>query len=383
MTKLTTERLEEIAKLEITEFSNGMDIAKDAYQSVGSSEIVLMARQLLAYEQAAEHPAARITWDGSEFSVSNVSEDFLYGGTAVYLAPVLPKQPELVDLSQQVEILNKILNWILKELPVPTQKASAMAIRLSSVINVISDLEVSAPAQPIIPERLIQAINRLLDNDGSRGCFDALEQHRAKTELELLLAAAQQNEPKNIPENIPEQPVSELRARAISLYKPPFKFDFGYIWDADGQMVADQNLNEDGQILRVRGWGRISYLENPEALQDEVGEVIALALSNYWNLHIAADLIQPVSEPYKLPDGWVMVPQQIFLDASDIESICSQCGDGHKSGYGDFTDGLLWVGDIQCDNGTIMHGLHISSSDYQEEGGLTLAEFKAPVQESE
>lgn len=92
---------------------------------------------------------------------------------------------------------------------------------------------------------------------------------------------------------------------------------------------------------------------------------------------------QPVSEPYKLPDGWVMVPQQIFLDASDIESICSQCGDGHKSGYGDFTDGLLWVGDIQCDNGTIMHGLHISSSDYQEEGGLTLAEFKAPAQEGE
>lgn len=101
MTKLTTERLEEIAKLEITEFSNGMDIAKDAYQSVGSSEIVLMARQLLAYEQAAEHPAARITWDGSEFSVSNVSEDFLYGGTAVYLAPVLPKQPEQCEVSQK------------------------------------------------------------------------------------------------------------------------------------------------------------------------------------------------------------------------------------------------------------------------------------------
>ncbi|KPD01753.1 hypothetical protein M992_2878 [Moellerella wisconsensis ATCC 35017] len=39
------------------------------------------------------------------------------------------------------------MNWILKELPVPTQKASAMAIRLSSVIDIISDLEVSAPAQ--------------------------------------------------------------------------------------------------------------------------------------------------------------------------------------------------------------------------------------------
>lgn len=54
-------------------------------------------------------------------------------------------------------------------------------------------------AQPVIPIGLVQAINRLLDNDGSRGCFDALEQHRAKTELERLLAAAQQNEPQNIP----------------------------------------------------------------------------------------------------------------------------------------------------------------------------------------
>jgi len=202
----------------------------------------------------------------------------------LYAAPVLPKQPGLLSIG---ELLHRLEEQT-------------------------GEKWVEESAQPIIPERLIQAINRLLDNDGSRGCFDALEQHRAKTELELLLAAAQQNEPQNIPENIPEQPVSELRARAISLYKPPFKFDFGYIWDADGQMVADQNLNEDGQILRVRGWGRISYLENPEALQDEVGEVIALALSNYWNLHIAADLIQPVSEPYKL---------EIDMDDADHFSI--------------------------------------------------------------
>lgn len=240
MTKLTTERLEEIAKLEITEFSNGMDIAKDAYQSVGSSEIVLMARQLLAYEQAAEHPAARITWDGSEFSVSNVSEDFLYGGTAVYLAPVLPKQPE--HSRQHFESLcNQFWNW---------------------------------------------------------AELDEIDQD--------------------------EEPRLE--------------------------------------------WNGSNYTHR-----------VTAAL---WKMYQAAPA-QPVSEPYKLPDGWVMVPQQIFLDASDIESICSQCGDGHKSGYGDFTDGLLWVGDIQCDNGTIMHGLHISSSDYQEEGGLTLAEFKAPAQEGE
>lgn len=276
MTKLTIETLKEII---------------GSYPEDSDEIECVMARQLLAYEQAAKNPVA---WRVSSFSglptvtfYEDVKDSMIASGqnpVPLYAAPVLPKQPGLLSIG---ELLHRLEEQT-------------------------GEKWVEESAQPIIPERLIQAINRLLDNDGSRGCFDALEQHRAKTELELLLAAAQQNEPKNIPENIPEQPVSELRARAISLYKPPFKFDFGYIWDADGQMVADQNLNEDGQILRVRGWGRISYLENPEALQDEVGEVIALALSNYWNLHIAADLIQPVSEPYKL---------EIDMDDADHFSI--------------------------------------------------------------
>ncbi len=80
-----------------------------------------------------------------------------------------------------------------------------------------------------------------------------------------------------------------------------------------------------------------------------------------------------------IPEGYVLVPQQIFLKPSDIESICSQCGDGHESGYGDFTDGLLWIGNIQCDDGSIVHGLHISSADYSEEGGVTVCEFAAGI----
>lgn len=90
--------------------------------------------KLLAYEQAARN---------SDLKTLVISEivDFYSGFES-------PCEPEIVDeaQSQQVEILNRILNWILKELPVPTQKASAMAIRLSSVIDVISDLELSAPA---------------------------------------------------------------------------------------------------------------------------------------------------------------------------------------------------------------------------------------------
>lgn len=57
------------------------------------------------------------------------------------------RKPELVDLSQQIELLNRILSWILKKLPTPTQKAAAMAMRLSSVIEIISNLELPAQGQ--------------------------------------------------------------------------------------------------------------------------------------------------------------------------------------------------------------------------------------------
>lgn len=73
--------------------------------------------------------------------------------------------------------------------------------------------------------------------------------------------------------------------RARKLYRPPFKYDpmGGYIWDSDGNMVAD----EAGKAMRLRGWGRIGYMENPEALQDAVGELIANVLTEGWGTSIA------------------------------------------------------------------------------------------------
>lgn len=79
--------------------------------------------------------------------------------------------------------------------------------------------------------------------------------------------------------------MSEINSRALAIYKPPFRFDrYGYIWDADNHMVADNHIEKDadGAALRVRGWGRISYLEDAEQLQDEVGRMIAQALTEYW-----------------------------------------------------------------------------------------------------
>lgn len=77
--------------------------------------------------------------------------------------------------------------------------------------------------------------------------------------------------------------IENLRDKAVSLYKPPFRFEHGYILDAESRIVADNDVEDaDGAALRVRGWGRIGHMENAEALQDEVGNVIALAMTEFW-----------------------------------------------------------------------------------------------------
>lgn len=79
--------------------------------------------------------------------------------------------------------------------------------------------------------------------------------------------------------------MSDLKAYALALYKPPFQHLHGYILDSDNRVVADDGEATKmlGQIAaRVRGWGRIKYLPSPEELQDKVGELVAEALTQYW-----------------------------------------------------------------------------------------------------
>jgi len=74
--------------------------------------------------------------------------------------------------------------------------------------------------------------------------------------------------------------MDELRKTAAELYYPPFRFERGYIWDSKNNMLADENANDI--VTRIRGWGRISYLDNAENLQDEVGYLIAELLTKHW-----------------------------------------------------------------------------------------------------
>ncbi|MGV4149158.1 hypothetical protein [Citrobacter freundii] len=149
----------------------------------------------------------------------------------------------------------------------------------------------------------------------------------------------------------------ELTAENAGLKNPEnwlSQSDYGY----EASEVATQNGATEDESLRAGMIAIINRIGTP-ATDAFLAEVRASAI----------------------PEGYVLVPQQIFLDPSDIESICSQCGDGHESGYGDFTDGLLWVGNIQRDDGSIVHGLHISSADYTEEGGVTVCEFAAQLRQ--
>lgn len=75
-----------------------------------------------------------------------------------------------------------------------------------------------------------------------------------------------------------------------------------------------------------------------------------------------------------IPEGYVLVPQEMHLSSEAMEGICFHCGDGGFS-FGEFTDGLLFVGAIDDSDGQKIHGLHIATADYPEEGCATICEF--------
>jgi len=80
----------------------------------------------------------------------------------------------------------------------------------------------------------------------------------------------------------------------------------------------------------------------------------------------------------QVPDGWKLVPERMHLDSSVIETIQAHCGDGQEdAGFGPYSDGVLWIGECEEEDGSKTYGLHIATADYPEEGSSTLVEFAA------
>ncbi|WJV37337.1 hypothetical protein QVN03_18250 [Raoultella terrigena] len=94
----------------------------------------------------------------------------------------------------------------------------------------------------------------------------------------------------------------------------------------------------------------------------------------------ATDRIYAGIKASTIPEGFKLVPEQMYLSVEDIQAICMQCGNGDKKGYGDYEDGILWVGELSND-GEMKYGLNIANANYPEEGSITVFEFDEPLRE--
>lgn len=81
----------------------------------------------------------------------------------------------------------------------------------------------------------------------------------------------------------PEEMKNTLTEKALLVYRPPFRYECGYIFDAEGKMAADEGGSVESSC-RVRGWGRLQYMKDvdPAKLQDHIGEMIAESMTAYW-----------------------------------------------------------------------------------------------------
>lgn len=154
----------------------------------------------------------------------------------------------------------------------------------------------------------------------------------------------------------------DVKARAIGLYKAPFRYERGYIWDANGNMVADRPAEDDGTTLRVRGWGRIGYMPDAPALQDAVGEHIAKLLTEHWTpkahpIHTTPPTIAALEKHAAVHGPWLRV-KVCLGDAAPRWHIC------HASVLGGHVRALIPdTGWYRLEGGLIVQGFQWSDSD--------------------
>ncbi|MEG2554389.1 MAG: hypothetical protein RSA68_19300, partial [Hafnia sp.] len=182
MTKLTTERLEELA-----------NATTPSVKYVGR-EIIAMARQLLAYEQAAKNPVGEFYHEkqGGWYQISEGDKVSDSRRIPLYAAPVLPKQPE--HSRQHFESLcNQFWNWAeldgidQDEEPRLEWNGSNYTHRVTAALWKMYQ---AAPAQPVIPEqRQIVPDEIMPDQDNTFDYVDGWNACRSE------MLKAQQNEP--------------------------------------------------------------------------------------------------------------------------------------------------------------------------------------------
>jgi len=128
-----------------------------------------------------------------------------------------------------------------------------------------------------------------------------------------------------------------IQQAALELYTPPFRFAYGFIWDAKDNMVADEAAKD--AAVRVRGWGRIQYRPDSEKLQDAVGELIAEALTEYWTARVSLPAPPPKTE---CPDCGCSIERHNAVNdnGGKVTAHCGACGTCWKTAGTDFVEAV-------------------------------------------
>ena len=82
-----------------------------------------------------------------------------------------------------------------------------------------------------------------------------------------------------------------------------------------------------------------------------------------------------------VPEGFVLVPKQMYLGPEDIHAIAYMCGGDPDSEDESehWLGGVLWVGECIDDDGSKTYGLNIACQECLEEGSVPVHEFAAPL----
>ena len=149
------------------------------------------------------------------------------------------------------------------------------------------------------------------------------------------------------------------------------------------KQLAAENVGlkatSDDRRMFIMNGVQLGYIKVPTVETDPALETIRIAVSPQEPTP-ATDRIVAGIKASAIPEGFKLVPEQMYLSDEDIQAICMQCGNGDKKGYGDYEDGILWVGELSND-GEVKYGLNIANANYPEEGSITVFEFDEPLRE--
>lgn len=277
MTKLTTERLEYYAEL---------PTAPAERKAIFMYEVRCMARQLLAYEQAADRPVGKIFRCSGNKTLrwwNDVPE-----GTVLYAAPVLPKQPELIGMKVSIDTGSDNNGHRLFGEIVGTNDSNGVPVLCIEVTENNADVTLADEEETA---KIVKAAEKLVR---CKGRYHSEQNYRA---LAALFGVTVPDLPPLPSDEAPAQPVIPEEKSAIHGTKAPedIAFNNGFVagWNCCRSEVI--SLNET----------TAQPVSEPYKLKDAVEDI------RNSGVEIDADKIKAERDTLNspvIPDGWKLVP---------------------------------------------------------------------------